>query len=85
MVKDIKFYLSMHWGGQVSKVAVPRLRKTIGPQAVFGSKHPQAEKVFDVLFTPDMWKQIVEQTNKYQGPRVRIGGEQIGATGTDQQ
>ena len=53
------------------KVKVPKLHKPTGPRNVFGSKHPSPQQTFDILFTHDMWNQIVEQTNKYEGPRLR--------------
>lgn len=74
MAQDIKYYLSLEWGGEPKKVTVPTLRTAQGPRAVFGSKHPSPEQTFDVLFTNDMWQRIVDETNKYQGPRVRRKG-----------
>lgn len=71
MIRDIKFWLGMEWGGETPTVKVPKLRKPTGPRQIFPSKRPSPEQVLDVLFNETMWDQIVTETNKYRGPRVR--------------
>lgn len=83
MINDIEYYLDLEWGGKPKKVTVPTLRRGQGPKAVFGGKHPSPEKTFDVLFTKEMWQCIVDETNRYQGPRVRRTGWKIGKILTD--
>lgn len=80
MIHDIKFYLDMNWGGEPVKVTVPRLRKKTGPRDVFPSKRPSPPQVFDILFSEAMWNQIVPETNKYQGTRVRRSCDEIAVT-----
>lgn len=76
LARDIQFFLDLGWGAKPKKVTVPKLRAVQGPRDVFGPKPLSPEKSFDVLFTSDMWQHITEQTNLYEGPRVRTGGPQ---------